>query len=70
MSHQEFLALPPIVFTMMGREVRLVPSLDHQGAAYKSPPMDLLVDGPNGMFRVTGQFILRCQHSRHWPEKP
>lgn len=69
MTLKDFLEQPPISIIMMGKSIDLVPTVSATGACYKSPPIEFFLDGPDGKFRVRGQFTLRCPYSKHWPEK-
>lgn len=61
-SLDDFLALPPIVITMMGREYKLSPKFSAQRVAFFSTErIEMWVDTPEGKIKLTGRFTMPVQ---------
>lgn len=71
MTKSDFLAEPPIEFTIHGRAIRLVPRIQPGGlAVFESERLDLIIPTVGGNIRFNGTIRLTSPRSKHWSEQP
>lgn len=72
MTRTQFLAEPPIVVTINGKEIRIVPRIKPGGlCCYESDPLEIFMPVSGGFpIRVRGTLRLNCTHSKNWSDRP
>jgi hypothetical protein len=68
MTKSEFVSLPPIIATVLGREIKLVPTVsDALVCEYKSKRgLEVFIETPTGRIRCRLRFTISPVHFRKW----